>query len=75
MYPYVISLHAGVQVKPVAHVAVKDIGIQCSLPVGPKLPIFFSPQCSSPVPSDSSQSEHQLTDHDVSAYTLQDESS
>lgn len=31
---------AGVQV---AHVTVKDIGVQCSLPVGPKLPISFFP--------------------------------
>ena len=68
------SLHAAAGVQ-VAHVTVKDIGVQCSLPVGPKLPISFFPQCSSPIPSDSSQSEHQLTDHDAAVYTLQDESS
>lgn len=88
-YIHCLHTSTGVQVKPVLHVSnlgvqcslesshsrpiTKDIGVQCSLPMGPKLPISFFPQCSSPVPSDSSHSEHQLTDHDTSSYTLQED--
>ena len=81
--------YTGVQVKPVVKfasvgvqcslecpqsaIATRDIGVQCMLPVGPKLPINFFQQCSSPIPSDSSQSDFQVTDHNTSVFTPHDD--
>ena len=62
----------GVQCSP----TVQEIGIQCSLTDPPTSSQYL--RSSSPIPSDSSQSEfeqQEATDHDTSAYTLGDESS
>ena len=55
---------------------VREIGIQCSIPEPPTIASQYLPT-SSPIPSDSSQSEfdrQEITDHDTSsAYTLGDD--
>ena len=65
------------------HSSVQDVGIQCSLlaPVRPPTSVRL-PYASSPLPSDTSQSESEISqcdyetpDLDTSAYTLQDDSS
>lgn len=65
------------------HSSVQDVGIQCSLlaPVRPPTSVRL-PYASSPLPSDTSQSESEISqcdyetpDLDTSAYTLQDGSS
>ena len=65
------------------HSSVQDVGIQCSLlaPVRPPTSVRL-PYASSPLPSDTSQSESKISqcdyetpDLDTSAYTLQDDSS
>ena len=55
-------------------VTVQEIGIQCSLAEPPTSSLYL--RTSSPIPSDSSQSEfeqQETTDHDTSAYTLGDD--
>ena len=65
------------------HSSVQDVGIQCSLlaPVRPPTSVRL-PYASSPLPSDTSQSESEISqcdyetqDLETSAYTLQDDSS
>ena len=53
--------------------AVREIEIQCTIVEPPTIASLYLPTSSS-VPSDSSQSEfdQQETDHDTSAYTLDD---
>ena len=65
------------------HSSVQDVGIQCSLPAPVRPPTSVRlPYASSPLPSDTSQSESEISqcdyetpDLDTSAYTLQDDSS
>ena len=57
-------------------ITLRDIGVQCSLAGSPTTSLYAL--TSSPIPSDSSQSEferQEATDHDTSAYTLRDDSS
>ena len=65
------------------HSSVQDVGIQCSLLAPVRSPTSVRlPYASSPLPSDTSQSESEISqcdyetpDLDTSAYTLQDDSS
>ena len=91
----IMTLFIGTQVKPGVcsvgvqcsesqiHSHVQDVGVQCSLmaPVRHSTSVFL-PYASSPLPSDASQSESEMSqgdfeifDLDTSAYTMQDDSS
>ena len=63
------------------HCSVQDVGVQCSL-VAPVRHSVVLPYASSPLPSDASHSESEMSrcdietpDFDTSAYTIQDDSS
>ena len=71
MKPVVQFTSVGVQCSlecPQSVSGIRDIGVR----MGPISKQFYQ-QCSSPIPSDSSQSDVQLTDHDTSAFTLQED--
>ena len=68
--------HSGVQVKSV----VSNFSVECSLDRSHLAPVMrdLFPQCSSPSPSESLQSEHQpqeCKDHDASGFTFPEDSS
>lgn len=72
MKPVVQFTSVGVQCSlecPQSVSGTRDIGVRCMGPISKQ----FYQQCSSPIPSDSSQSDVQLTDHDTSAFTLQED--
>ena len=80
---YLVNTGIQVNVKPSVctdgmqcSLSVQEIGIQCSLASPSTSSVYHL--SSSPIPSDSSQSkldQQETTDHDISAFTLQDDSS